>query len=91
MHSRIEVKEEIRQFVLEDLAHRKGITEFADDELLIPGVVDSLGIFRLVAFFEEHFRIRIADEEITAENFQSLTVMERFVASHMKKPTPSDF
>jgi len=90
MHTEVGIREEIRRFVLEDLARRKGITDFADDELLVPGVVDSLGIFRLVSFFEEHFRIRIADEEITAENFQSITVMERFVVSHRKKPGPSD-
>ena len=68
MHTELRIREEIRQFVLEDLAHRKGITDFADDELLVPGVVDSLGIFRLVSFFEEHFRIRIASDRLIGLN-----------------------
>lgn len=88
MGSRTGIKEEIREYVLEDLAQRKGITDFADDEVLIPGVVDSLGIFRLVSFFEDRFRIRIADEEITAENFLSIVAMENFVLSHTEKRSP---
>jgi acyl carrier protein len=89
MDSGVGIKEEIRQYVLEDLARRKGITDFSDDEVLIPGVVDSLGIFRLVSFFEDHFRIRIADEEITAENFQSIVAMEHLVIAHTEKHAPS--
>jgi len=77
------VRDEIRKQVLEDLAHRKGITEFGDDEVLIPQVVESLGIFRLVQFFEDHFRIRIPDQEIIAENFQSISAMERLVTAHL--------
>jgi acyl carrier protein len=78
------IKERIRQFVLEDLAYRKGITDFTDDESLIQeGVVDSLGIFRIVSFVEENFRIRVRDDEINAENFQTIGDMERFVISHL--------
>ena len=44
----------IREFVLERLAPATGRTELADDEDLIDsGVLDSLGIFQLVAFLEE--------------------------------------
>lgn len=73
------IKEQIRQFVLET-AQRKGVTELADDESLTEsGVIDSLAIFRLVAFLEDTFSVRIADEEILHENFQSIEGIERFV------------
>ena len=48
------------------------------------GIIDSLGIFRLVAFLEETFRVRIGDEEITAENLKSVDVIEQLVLAKKK-------
>ena len=79
-------KDQIREFVSENLAGPKGITSFTDDESLTEnGVVDSLGIFRLVAFLEEAFGVRVGDEEITADNLQSINIIDQFVASKMSK------
>ena len=90
MWSEAGVKERIREFVLKDLAYRKGVTSFADDESLIQeGVVDSLGIFRIISFVEGSFGIRVRDEEIVAENFQTIDDMERFVLSHLERPMRS--
>jgi acyl carrier protein len=80
------VKDQIRQFVCTELASAKGIAVVADDESLIEnGVVDSLGIFRLVTFLEETFRVKIGDEEISAENLQSVDMIEQFVLRKGKK------
>lgn len=71
----------IREFVLDRLAPTSGRSEIADDDDLIDsGVIDSLGIFQLVAFLEESFGISIGDEEITPENFASVMAIERLVA-----------
>jgi acyl carrier protein len=82
----ITVKDQVRQFVTEELAASKGITSVSDDESLIDnGVVDSLGIFRLVTFLEETFGIKVGDEEISAENLQSINMIEQLVLSKSKK------
>jgi len=74
------IKDQIRQFVCEELAGAKGITVVGDNESLIEnGVVDSLGIFRLVTFLEESFGVKIGDEEISAENLRSVDMIEQFV------------
>ena len=79
-------KDQIRQFVREELASAKGITLVSDDQSLIEnGVVDSLGIFRLVTFLEETFGVKIGDEEISAENLQSVDIIEQLVLSKSKK------
>ncbi len=79
-------REQIREFILQNLAQGKGVTQLTDDESLMQnGVVDSLGIFRLVAFLENAFRLRISDEEITHDNFQSVDTIERFVNAHLGK------
>ena len=71
----------IRAFIVERLAPATGRTQLADDEDLIDtGVVDSLGIFQLVAFLEERFGIAIADTEITPDNFATIERIEQLVA-----------
>lgn len=80
------VRDQIREFVRESLAEPKGIASFTDTELLTEnGVVDSLGIFRLVAFLEETFGVRISDEEITSQNLSSIEQIEQLVVSKSSK------
>jgi acyl carrier protein len=80
------VRDQIREFVRESLAEPKGIASFTDTELLTEnGIVDSLGIFRLVAFLEETFGVRISDEEITSENLSSIELIEQLVISKSHK------
>jgi acyl carrier protein len=75
----------IRAFVIERLAPATGRSEINDGEDLIDsGVVDSLGIFQLVAFLEERFGVTIGDEEITPENFGSIAAIERLVAARSR-------
>jgi acyl carrier protein len=80
------VKDQIRQFVSEELAAAKGVTLVSDDQSLIDnGVVDSLGIFRLVTFLEENFGVKIGDEEISADNLASIDIIEQLVIRKGKK------
>jgi acyl carrier protein len=80
------LKDQIRNFILENLASVKGITSFQDDESLMDnGVIDSLGIFRLVSFLEEDFGVRISDEEINPENLKSVDTIEQLVIAKSKK------
>ena len=75
----------IREFILDRLAPTSGRAEIGDDDDLIDsGVIDSLGIFQLVAFLEERFGIGIGDEEITPENFGTLTAIDQLVAARSR-------
>jgi len=78
-------KAKIREFILE-VAQGRGIESVNDDESLTEnGIIDSLSIFRLVSFLEDNFGIRISDEEIVNENFQSVNSIESFVAEKQSK------
>lgn len=74
------ISEHLEKFLLAEVAvdlGRKSLT--LDEDLLEQGIIDSLGIMKLVLFMEETFNIRIADEDIIPDNFQSLSAMARFV------------
>ncbi len=68
------------------IAKTKGIMQITDQEVLTKnGVIDSMGIFRLVAFLEETFNVRVGDEEITHDNLESVDAIERLVIAKSKK------
>lgn len=49
------------------------------DSLLDSGLVDSVGIFELVGFLEAQYGLKVADEEIVPENFETVSHVETFV------------
>jgi len=75
------IHSQIRTFVLEQLETR-GLADIPDEASLVEaGVIDSLGIFQLIAFLEGTFRIHISDDEIVLANFESIEATVQFVAS----------
>ncbi len=79
------VREQVREFV-QNLANAKGISSFSDQEALLDsGILDSLSIFRLVAFLEDTFRVKIGDQEITNENLKDVETIEQLVVSKQGK------
>ena len=72
-------KSKIRDFVLE-YAREQNITSLADDEsVLTTKAIDSLGVFRVIAFMEETFPITIEDTDLLPENFETINLMAAFV------------
>lgn len=72
------MKERIRAYLLEHAASKT--TSIDDDEsLLEAGVIDSVTMVDLVAHLETTFSIRIDEDEMTPENFDSLGAIVAFV------------
>ena len=55
-----------------------------DEDLLEQGIIDSLGIMKLILHMEGTFSIVVADEEIVPENFQTLNNIVKFVEQKMQ-------
>ena len=51
----------------------------AEFPLVEEGVIDSIGIFQVVMFLEETFKVDIAPDQISFENFESITAISRLV------------
>ena len=56
-----------------------GRTIEADENLLLSGLLDSLGVMSLVTFIEQQFQIAVPFEDVTIENFASLTTMTAYI------------
>ena len=70
--------DKIRRFIEEDIVLEHGMS-VKDDTPLLNGVVDSIGLMRLVAFLEDEFGVEIDDAEITAENFRTVGDISRLL------------
>jgi acyl carrier protein len=50
-----------------------------DDEVVLDGTIDSLGVTRLIDYLEKEFHVTIAPQDVTIENFRSATTMAALV------------
>ncbi|MCP5101519.1 MAG: acyl carrier protein [Chloroflexi bacterium] len=74
-------KDVIEKFIVDEIMLADSGTKIDPDESLISnGVLDSLGLLRLIAFIEEQFNIEVDDGDVVPDNFQTLNVMEGFLA-----------
>jgi acyl carrier protein len=71
----------IKEYIREELMNGSNGELDESENLLAAGVIDSLGILRLVSFVEEKFGIEVPDEDVTIDNFQSVKAMSDYIAS----------
>ncbi len=76
----METRQALQQFITSELLNgRQALAP--DDNLLTTGLVDSLGMLRLVAFIEERFATRVPPQDITIENFRSVNQIAAYLAA----------
>lgn len=79
------MKEKIKHFIVENFLF--GERELKDDEPLFEsGIIDSLGLIKLIAFIEKNFNVSIDISEVMMENFSTLKDIMEVVKS---KVSPS--
>ncbi len=71
----------VRAFVMERFPGAAARRMTDDDSLIDSGVIDSLGVLDLATFIEREFGVQLADDELTAENFDSIATLSRFLAA----------
>ncbi len=76
------IKQQVRQFVIENFFFGESDDRFSDDDsFLEKGLVDSMGILRLVTFVEQTYAVAVEQEELVMENWDSVERIARFVES----------
>ena len=68
------VKEELIRFIHEELLNgQRFIGE--DEDLLMDGTIDSVGMMRLVSYLEESHQMSVPPEDFTIENFSTASLI----------------
>jgi acyl carrier protein len=76
-----DIKAKIRGFVLSYFVKDSGLILKDDTSFLEEGIIDSTGVMELVAYIEATFGIRLEDEEIIPDNFDSVNKLYNHILS----------
>lgn len=75
------VEQKVRTYILQNFLFTDDQSSLnSADSLLGKGIIDSTGALELVAFLEENFGIKVADNEMVPENLDSVNNVVAFVA-----------
>lgn len=74
-----QIKQEIRQFVFELIPNGGSARVQDDTPLRTSGILDSMGLLRLVSMVEEKFGIEVSAYEAGVENFDRINDIAAFV------------
>lgn len=84
------VSQALEQFIIQELmVAGKDVSLSPDESLIESGIVDSLGILRLVAFIEENFSVVVDDLDVVPENFETINAMRSLVEGKRGNSAPS--
>ena len=79
-----DVLNEIHDYLRAEFAPER--EQFSPGEnLLAQGIIDSLGILKLVTHLEERYGFEAADDDLVPENFTTLEMIRDFVERKRKK------
>ncbi|MGB5692743.1 MAG: acyl carrier protein [Flavobacteriaceae bacterium] len=57
--------------------------ESMEEELLTGGIINSLGLMKLISFIENQYAISIPFEDITLEHFNTIEVITAYVSERL--------
>lgn len=79
------IGQEIQRYIVENILFGDGEALKEDTSFQEHGIIDSLGFVELISFVEGKYKIKIKDEELVPENFDSLLKITRFVEGKLNK------
>jgi acyl carrier protein len=76
-----DIVQSVTRYIVEEVAPAAPAEPPAADLAIIEaGLVDSLGLFRLIAFIEDEFRVKIEPDEVLLENFGTINAIAALIS-----------
>jgi acyl carrier protein len=80
-----EFKAKIKEFIMTEVNPDHNLEGLGDDEPLVDsGIIDSLGILKIMAFLDEEFGVDLSDQQITPDNFKNITSICSLIETNKK-------
>lgn len=81
----MEVQEHLTNFIVKEFLHEKNNAAVEIDTPLIEeGIIDSMGLVKLIKFIEGTFGISIDEDEVEINNFRDIDSITDFLAKKIK-------
>lgn len=75
----------LTDFIVDEVAATRPANAPApDDPIVEMGLVDSLGLFKVIGFVEDQFGVQVAPEEILMENFATVNAIVRLIRAKQR-------
>jgi acyl carrier protein len=72
--------QKLKTFIQGELVNGAGGIDLAeDDDLLLSGLVDSMGVIRLVAFIEQEWGLPVPPEDVTIDHFLTIRAISGYL------------
>jgi len=84
-----EIAKKVSSFIKSNYLFDEGKTLDPAASLLGTGTVDSTGIVELISFLEEDFQVSFEDNELTADNFDSVDKIVAILGRKLQNGTSS--
>ena len=75
------MKDTIIAFIANELVSGEDITLQSGDDLLGSGLIDSMGIMRLIAFLEKTYSLKIPPEDMVIEHFMTVDTITTYLST----------
>ena len=70
---------QLREFIANNFLFSSEFSLDDKDSFMKAGILDSVGVLHLILFLEENYPIKLADDEIVAENLDSIHNLKKFL------------
>ncbi len=77
----------LKRFIADEFLIDKSLELDDNDELLVDGLIDSLGAIRLVGFVEESWKVIVPPQHVTVDNFGTIAQLARYIRSQTATPS----
>jgi acyl carrier protein len=75
----------IKKFVIDEFLPDVNASELdVEHDLLADGLIDSLGVLKLIAWIEERFDLAVGDDDLDPDNFRSIAAIDTFIEESRK-------
>ncbi len=78
-----EIGQQVMGFMRENFLFDDTRSLGEEESLIGSGVIDSTGILELISFLEKQFHVSFDDQELVAENFDSVKRIKSFLSRKM--------
>jgi acyl carrier protein len=75
----------IKAFIQKEFLRHQTLDLDIADNLIEQGIIDSLGIMRLLTFLERSFGVKVSDEELIPVNFETIENISSFIRGKESK------
>lgn len=75
----MDIRSQLLDFISKELAKGVKDVDVSKDSLVETGIIDSVGIMKLVEHIEGTFKVKIGDDELLPENFDTLDEITKLV------------